>query len=309
MLDNNVLENGVNVIIPNLNGAKLLQENLPSVIDALKFAKITYRIIVIDDCSTDDSVSFLKHNFPDVLVVKSDTTMGFSRACNRGLDYCLYNMTCIVNTDVAFDRAYFQQALHYFSDQNLFAVKGEIYNYQGTMEHVINVEKTSKVYYSRGFMRFDQKIEPEPERLTGKLNEQFVLLGCCFICDTVKLKRLQGYDVRYSPYYWEDADLAFRALGLGYRLVYAPECKVHHNLSSTISRTQSKTKRRVISIRNKFLFTWGHMPSRIYWINHVSVVLISLLIRWLKLDWKYYYCLVLALRQTMLYEKKTAKKS
>ncbi|MFV2058258.1 MAG: glycosyltransferase family 2 protein [Thiohalomonadales bacterium] len=291
----------MNVVIPNFNGVNLLRENLPTAFAALEFANIAYRIIVVDDCSTDDSVSFLRNRYPEILIIKLEQNVGFSQACNRGLEYCVYNLTCIVNTDAAFDREYFTKSIKYFVRPDLFAVKGEIQNFKDSIDKIINIEQTSKVYYSRGFLRFNQKIEPEPERLTAKLNEQFVLLGCCFVCDTEKMKLLKGYDVRYSPYYWEDADLAFRAIEMGYRLVYASECKVQHNLSSTISHTQSNTKRRVISIRNKFQFTWRHMPGRKYWINHSIVVVVSIFIRWLKLDWKYYYCLFLALKQTWLY--------
>ena len=61
----------ISVIIPNYNGKNLLQNNLPSVFAALEHAAIPYEVLVVDDCSTDDSLAFLQKKYPEVkLVVK-----------------------------------------------------------------------------------------------------------------------------------------------------------------------------------------------------------------------------------------------
>lgn len=288
--------NAISIILPNYNGRSLLMVNIPSIIESLQFAKCNYEIIVIDDCSQDDSVNMLMENFPEVTIIQNQTNQGFSTTCNRGILVAKFPLLCICNTDVTFTKEYFSLALPYFqNNSNLFALKGSIVNYIDSIDNIMNIEKTTQLYFKRGFYRFNNRVEYDSKPLTGKLYEQFVLLGCVFVCDKNKMLELKGFDEIFSPFYWEDSDLAMRALRSGYTLAYAPECVVYHQTSSTIGTYRSYTKRRLVSMRNKFLFSWRHMDSATLWIKHLNHTLISLLTRWIMLDWKYYVAFFTAL--------------
>lgn len=289
------IKKSVSVILPNYNGRSLLLVNIPSIITSLNTAECEYEIIVVDDYSSDDSISMLKTHFPDVIVIQNKINKGFSATCNRGIFTAKYSLICISNTDVTFSEDYFIKAIPYFENPNLFALKGNIVNYTSTMDNVINIEKTSQLHFKRGFYRFNNRVEFDNQPLTGKMHEQFVLLGCAFLCDREKMLQLKGFDEIFSPFYWEDSDLAIRALRSGYALTYAPECIVYHQTSSTIGAYRSYTKRRLVSMRNKFLFSWRHMDSVTLWIKHISHTIISLLTRWIILDWKYYVAFFTAL--------------
>src|SRR6266498_2200602 len=69
---------GISVVIPNYNGAKLFSETLPTVFIALDKIQLPSEIIISDDCSTDDSVSYLQKNFPEVKIVSNKKNSGFS---------------------------------------------------------------------------------------------------------------------------------------------------------------------------------------------------------------------------------------
>jgi GT2 family glycosyltransferase len=287
------MKHNISVILPNYNGKHLLENNIPSLISSLK--NIDSEIIVVDDCSSDDSIRFLRKTFPDVKIVLNSTNMGFSGTCNQGVKVAEKNLTCIVNTDVTFTDDYFTNAISSFSAPDVFAVKGDIINYRNDFDDIINIEKTSLLYYKRGFLRFNQKVTAEREKLEAKIGSHFVLLGCCFVCRTELLKMLNGYDEIYSPFYWEDADLAQRALKNGYQLIYNEDCRVYHQLSATISNYRSNTLRRLISNRNKFIFTWRHLSGKYNWFLHLCYTILNLLTRWLTLDWKYYVAFTRAL--------------
>lgn len=282
------MNRAVSIILPNYNGRHLLESNLPSIVNAAERNGAPYEIIVVDDQSSDDSVEFLSQHYPQVRILRNEVNLGFSATCNRGIKAAQHPYLCVTNTDVTFTPDYFQKALPHFEDSSLFAVKGPILNYQDSIASVVNTETTSLLYYKRGFLRFNQRIEPRPESFTGEIDGQFVLLGCCFVCDRQKMGTLAGFDEIYSPFYWEDADLAIRALRSGYRLVYEAACPVYHQTSSTIGTYRSNTKRRLISNRNKFIFTWRHLRGANRWLSHIIFTLLSLLSRWLILDWKYY---------------------
>ncbi|MCK9532299.1 MAG: glycosyltransferase [Gammaproteobacteria bacterium] len=283
----------VSVILPNYNGRHLLEKNIPSIINALH--GIDHEIIVVDDCSSDDSVLFLKNSYPEVTVVQNERNLGFSATCNLGVTKATRPLLCIANTDVTFTPTYFHTTLPHFQNSNLFAAKGPIINYNNDFNNIINTEKTSLLYYHHGFLRFNQRVTPAPDTFNGRIGGQFVLLGCCFVCDRAKMLQLGGFDEIFSPFYWEDADLALRALRRGYQLAFEPECRVFHATSSTIATFRSKTRRRLVSIRNKFLFSWRHLHGAEQWAIHTSFVLLSLLTRWCILDWKYYIAFTSAL--------------
>jgi len=278
-------------VLPNYNGRELLEKNLPSLLEALNEAKIPSEVIVSDDCSTDDSVEFLKHSYPDLVIVNTPVNSGFSTACNTGIARARYRYTCIVNTDVSFDIGYFKNSLPYFDNPNLFALKGDIVNYRERPDEVINIDKRIVVYFKRGLIKF----KTGEQRHTINYDHSLILLGCCFICRTELIKKLDGFDERFSPYFWEDLDLALSAFKKGYDLVYAPDLIIYHQLSSTIKKTQPDTKVRLISNRNKFILSWKHLDSPARWSIHLFFVFASLCTRWIKLDWRYYIALFYAL--------------
>jgi GT2 family glycosyltransferase len=283
----------ISIVLPNYNGRSLLEKNLPSLITAVE--QYDHEIIVVDDKSSDDSVRFIEQNYPQITVIENKINQGFSSTCNKGIKIASKDLTCIANTDVTFTHNYFTNAMQCFTAPDIFAVKGDIINYRENFDDVINIERTCLLYYKRGFLRFNHKVEPAHTFQGSKLNTQFVLLGCCFVCRREPLQALKGFDEIYSPFYWEDSDLAQRALESGYKLMYSEDCKVYHQLSSTINTYRSKRHRLLVSNRNKFLFTWRHLSGFKNWLVHLIYTLLNLITRWIILDWKYYAALFRAL--------------
>lgn len=291
----------VSIILPNYNGAGLLEKNLPSLLEAID--GFEHEIIVIDDCSSDNSVSFLEQTYPDIKVIKNAANLGFSATCNKGIYAARMELLCVVNTDVTFTPDYFTIAIKEFDDASLFAIKGDIINYNSSFEDVIDINSTARLYYKRGFLRFDTKTPLTKRTLISGDIEQFVGLGCCFVCRREQILELDGFDEIYSPFYWEDGDLGLRAVQKGFNLLYLPEAKVFHQSSSTISNYRSHNQRRLVSIRNKFLFTWRHLDKKRMWLSHVPTVALNLLSRWLILDWKYYAAFFYATKRQLQFNR------
>jgi len=303
-MSGNSIKHTISVILPNYNGRHLLEKNIPSLLDAL--AGIEHEIIVIDDCSPDDSVQFLEKTYHEIKVIKSTINSGFSVTCNKGIRAAKLDLLCIVNTDVTFTPDYFTNLLPEFDNPALFAVKGDIINYDKSFDDILNIDRTTLIYYRRGFLRFDTKTPLTSRTLIADNDTQLVFLGCCFVCDRKMMLQLKGFDEIYSPFYWEDADLAQRALENGFKLLYLPESRVYHKASSTIGDYRSNTLRRLVSNRNKFLFSWRHLGARKILLSHIPVTMINLPFRWLVLDWKYYAAFFWAMaRKLQFYRQST----
>ena len=77
----------ISVVIPNYNGLKLLKENLSKVISATKKYDPESEFIMVDDASTDRSVTYVKKQFPEIKIIKLKFNRGFASAVNMGLKY------------------------------------------------------------------------------------------------------------------------------------------------------------------------------------------------------------------------------
>ena len=295
------MNQSISIVLPNYNGRDLLKKNIPSIIEALN--GLDNEIIIVDDCSADDSVQFLKETYPDIKTICNKKNLGFSATCNKGIRAAKMDLLCVVNTDVTFTSDYFTNMIHEFDDTSLFAVKGDIINYKSSYDDVMSIDRTTTLYYKRGFLRFDTSAPLKQQTLLSGDDPIFVALGCCFVCDREMMLKLNGFDEIYSPFYWEDSDLARRAMKEGYKLLYLPESIVYHQASSTIGNYRSNAQRRLISNRNKFLFSWHHLDSKTFWLSHIPTVAANLLIRWAIIDWKYYVAFYNALIQKITFQR------
>lgn len=273
------------VVLPNFNGRGLLERNLPSLVDALKNWR--YQIIVVDDASTDDSVDFLYQSYPEVEVIEQLENRGFSATCNLGLKHARGKFTCIVNTDVRFSIDYFQNIFSEL-DEGFFAAKGLIRN-ESRDGAIVSLDSIAHSWMNRGFWRFNKRIVyAKSDTFSANQDGRFPLLGCCFVAHTEKFRKLGGFDEIFSPFYWEDSDLPFRALRAGEKILYVPQAEVFHQLSSTINTYRSRWERKIVSDRNKFIFTWRHMHSKNQWLAHIGFQSFYFMLRWLRFDWSYY---------------------
>jgi len=88
----------VAIVVLNYNGRDLLETYLPSICD-LDYDN--YRVIVVDNASTDDSVPFLREHYPEITVVEKAENVGIASGYNAGAeatpeaDYCWF-----MNNDV-----------------------------------------------------------------------------------------------------------------------------------------------------------------------------------------------------------------
>ena len=84
------------VVILNWNGAKLLQQFLPSVIQFSENATI----YVADNASTDTSIEVLKNEFPSVKIIQNSGNFGFAAGYNEALQFVEEPYYALVNSDI-----------------------------------------------------------------------------------------------------------------------------------------------------------------------------------------------------------------
>jgi GT2 family glycosyltransferase len=216
------------VLLTNYNGRDLLAQVLPS-LAAQTYANFT--TVVVDDCSSDDSIPYLRESWPSVEVIELTCNGGVTAAMNVAMQAPQTELVGLFNNDMELDPrclAALVAALDEhpeagsatpkmlnFSDRTLIDGAGDVLSWRGGGGR-------------RG----------HGERDIGQFEEPREVFGACggaAIYRRSAIDAVGGFDVDYFAYY-EDLDWAFRAQLAGFRCRYVPGAVLYHCASETLGR-------------------------------------------------------------------------
>lgn len=245
----------VSIVIPNWNGADLLRKYLGKLVRVSEGAEI----VITDDHSSDDSVDYLKRNFPNVTVVEHSNQAGFAGNINSGVARARGDVVVLLNTDVVPEPGYLKPLIAHFDDPGIFAV--------GCMDK--SYENGKVVYRGRGLARWQNGFYMHNRGEVDRSDTAWVSGGSGAFRRKYWLE-LGGMDELFNPFYWEDIDLSYRAVKAGYRIVFEPESVVnHYHEEGKIKSDYSPSRIRIVAYRNQFLFIWKHIPDFKIWIESI----------------------------------------
>ncbi len=239
----------ISIIIPNYNGEGLLKRNLPKVYDEVKEDKGIVEIIVADDFSTDDSLKVLeklKKEIPLLKILTNKSNLGFSKNVNKAVRQAKGELLILLNSDVSPERGFLKPLLKHFSDEKVFAV--------GCMDKSYDNGKV--ILRGRGLGKWEKGFLLHRRGEVDKTNTLWVSGGSGAFSKKI-WEKLDGFNEIYSPFYWEDIDISYRALKSGYKLIFEPESIVNHeHEKGAIKSKYSESYIKTISYRNQFIFSW-----------------------------------------------------
>jgi len=262
---------GISIIIPNWNGKPLLERNLPILFDALSPYQGETEVIVVDDGSIDGSVEFLTSSYPHAKVLSSSKNEGFAIACNKGIRSSKYEIVYLLNNDIVVSKNFLEPLWPYFEYDNVFAVSSISYPPDTDFSKVSQIS-TVQVQFKYGIFWYNYKAIVDTRRPISV----FFSSGGHSAYDKKKFLELGGFDDLYHPFYWEDADISYRAWKRGWRSLYEPESVVIHNHQTTIGANFKKDFIQNIHWRNRFLFTWKNLDDKILWFQHLFLLPLEL---------------------------------
>jgi GT2 family glycosyltransferase len=247
---------GISVVIPNYNGVSLFPQTLPCLFTALRKSGVRYEVIVVDDCSTDDSVALLKREFPQVKVVQSAVNQGFSPTINKGIHEAVFDMVFLLNSDVKLEPDYFVYLIPYFEKSDTFGVMGQIVNWSDD-----RIQDGAKLPTFQGAkIKTFKNFLPSETPIQGGLYTMY-LSGAETLVSKEKLLQLGGFDEIFAPYYIEDYEMSLRAWRLGWKCYYEHRSMCRHKTSSSIKSKARKQHIQTIYYRNKMFLHAIHLSS------------------------------------------------
>ncbi len=211
----------VSIIFPTYNGWKDTKDCLIS-IKNLNYPREKVEVIVVDNASTDKTVSFIRKNFPWVKLLPQKKNLGFAKAINLGVKKNRSELILITNNDVVFEKDCLQALVKTLGDgPKIGAVGGRVY---WKNQNKICIDGFRLNPYL-GFHQFD---------LSGinRKRECDWVAGTCLLTKRKLFLNLGGFDEEYF-FYFEDIDFCLRLKDAGLKLLYTPKAIAHHGYGRT----------------------------------------------------------------------------
>jgi len=265
----------VSIIIPNWNGISFLGDCL------LSLRKITYsnyKVLVVDNGSSDNSVEMIKAKFPEVIVLINKENLGFAAACNRGIKFSLEqeaDFTLLLNNDTVVEPDFLDKMIMATDNKRVGIVGAKIYYF----------DEPKRIWFAGGrfiwWRSSGQHMfwgELDNERLAGIKDSDFIT-GCAML---IKKEIIYDIDYFFEPYFLsvEDLDFCYQAKKKGWLIKVALEAKIWHKVSFSRSGEFSFSNG-YYGTRNRLYFAFKRAHNYLGGLTLLLIVVPIRLIQWL----------------------------
>jgi GT2 family glycosyltransferase len=226
--------NKIAVVILNWNGKSFLEKFLPIVV---KYSHDS-QIIVADNQSTDDSVSFLKSHFPNVSIIVNPSNDGFAKGYNLALKQVNAEYYILLNSDVEVTENWIDPIIHLMdTNPKIAACQPKIldYNHPSKFEYAGAAGGFIDKYgypFCRG--RVFNFLE-EDKGQHDSVKEVFWATGACMFVRSEVFWKVGGFDNDYFAH-MEEIDVCWRMKNIGYQIYVNPTSTVYHVGGGTLNK-------------------------------------------------------------------------
>ncbi|MDG1475811.1 MAG: glycosyltransferase family 2 protein [Vicingaceae bacterium] len=264
------MNNKVAVVILNWNGKSFLEQFLPSVVKNSSGA----RVVVADNNSTDNSISFLKDNYPSVELIQLEQNFGFAGGYNNALKQVDSEYYVLLNSDVEVTKNWLTPML------NLLEIDNSIVACQPKIKDFNNKEYFEYAGASGGFIdkygypfcrgRIFETLEKD-ENQYDNVEEIFWASGASLFIRSKEYHSIGGLDEFFFAH-MEEIDLCWRLKNQGHKIMVCPSSTVYHVGGGTLNKV--KPQKTFLNFRNSLLTLHKNLPKK----ERFSVIFIRLLL-------------------------------
>ena len=222
----------ISIIIVNWNGKRYLNECLISVFNQ---TFPNYRVILVDNGSTDGSVEFVRENYPEVTIIKLEKNLGFAGGSNVGIKEALKDKSvsyiALLNNDTKVDKNWLYELVKVAESEkrNGITVSEILPMDRQNIYSTNRVHKLRKLYNWLMHLYYRLQYPPSVAHATACLYKR------------VMLEDIGLFDETFFAY-CEDLELSWRAYKKGWKAKYVPESLVYQEGGGT-SKKSEKLKR------------------------------------------------------------------
>lgn len=252
----------VAAVVLNFNGIK-------NTLDCVKSLKqqtteeMDFQIIVVDNCSHDDSVKTLKR-IQGIKFIANDKNLGYSGGMNVGIKYALKNnfeKIILLNNDIYLDKEFLPNIIS--SAKRAAIVAPKIYFAKGHEFHKHKYKKqdSGKVIWFAGsridwqnIIGYHLGVDEVDRGQFDRSTEIDFASGACMLISKEVFRQIGFFDEKYFLYL-EDMDFCFRAKLAGFKIIFAPKAVIWHKNAQSTGGSGSQIQDYYIT-RNRMLFAF-----------------------------------------------------
>jgi GT2 family glycosyltransferase len=247
----------VAIVLLNWNGRGYLQQFLPSVLASTYNNK---EVIVVDNASTDDSVSFLHQNYPQVRIINLPENRGYAGGYNDALKQVQSDYYVLLNSDVEVHVNWIEPIISLMeSDQSIGACQPKILTYskRDTFEYA-GAAGGWIDYLGYPFARgriFD--VCEKDEHQYDNTESVFWASGAAMFIKSNLFHELGGFD-NYFFAHQEEIDFCWRLQLGGYKVYACPQSVVYHVGGGTLPK--GNERKVFLNFRNNLIMLAKNTP-------------------------------------------------
>lgn len=249
----------VAVVILNWNGKSFLQKFLPSVLSNIPYYA---ELFVADNNSSDDSVDFLKQNYPQVHLVINKENGGYAKGYNDALKQIEAQYYILLNSDIEVGPNWIEPIIKLMdANAEIAACQPKILSYHQKQEFEYAgagggyIDKYGYPF-CRG--RIFQEIEEDQNQFDDAV-EVFWASGACMFVRAEQYHELGGLDDDFFAH-MEEIDFCWRAKNAGYKIYYEGRSVVYHVGGGTLHK--SNPKKTYLNFRNNFYLLYKNLEGK-----------------------------------------------
>jgi GT2 family glycosyltransferase len=235
-------------------------------LDSLKKQTLQdFHILVVDNASTDGSVSYFKEAFPEIETIALDKNYGFSKAVNVGIQHAKTPYVILLNNDTTVDPHFVEALLRCIKrNHSCFSVSSKMIQ----MYHPELIDSAGDLYTLPGW----GICRGNGRSISNYTKEDTIFSACAgaAIYRRSVFTKIGYFDEGHFAYL-EDIDIGYRAKIYGYQNRFCPDALVYHVGSGT-SGSKYNTFKVKLSARNNIYLNYKNQPTLQLVINFLPLL-------------------------------------
>ena len=188
----------------------------------LKFADVSYQLIIVDNNSTDETAQLLD-TIRGAKIIRNSGNMGFVKAVNQASEAATGEYILLLNNDALIEKHTLSNALKVIdNDETVGAVGAKIKLLDGSMQ-----EAGSIIWNDGSCLGYGRGKSPDDYQLMFQRDVDYCS-GAFLLFRRSIFNSLNGFDLDYAPAYYEESDFCIRLQKQGLRIVYVPTSQITH---------------------------------------------------------------------------------
>jgi GT2 family glycosyltransferase len=255
------MASSVAIVILNYNGRHYLEKFLPNII---RYSG-NYEIWIADNASTDQSLEWIRSNYPSLRVLEIQENKGYAGGYNEALRHIKSDYYILLNSDIEVTENWVDPVITFMdSDSSIAACQPKILAYDlPTHFEYAGAAGGYMDYLGYPFCR--GRIFDTREEDLGQYDDEkdvFWATGACLFLRASAFHKASGFDESFFAH-MEEIDLCWRLLNLKFRVTYCGKSVVYHVGGGTLHK--SNPKKTFLNYRNNLIMLFKNLPKGRRW--------------------------------------------